>query len=266
MFSALPTTLFEAQVEIADLRLELTNLSQQQSEVEALQRNQTELADAFERWSQEFDQPEGGRLASRSHTSTAPWSVDHCADSDDVASRMGALTLATGSCPGYRSLGGDPSATVIRPLLLPTQSAGDLHSMLCEIAQLRLTLIHSFSPDWRNSLVARRQQLFEASSLDATCRFLGYVEGRGLALVLTDGAGAILHVNRAWERLCGYSLNEVRLGSAEDRGGEGSPSSWIVIRPQWWLTRSFRPSANTPPRHRSAATRRFSCRTPRRTQ
>ena len=111
------------------------------------------------------------------------------------------------------------------PLPLPLLSFAeeDLHPLLCEIARLRLMLHHMYPLDRRNSLTARRQELFDASSLDATCRFLGYVEGRGLALVLTDGAGAILHVNRAWERLCGYSLNEVRLGSAEARSGSRMP-------------------------------------------
>jgi len=210
LLSALPTSLLEAKAEAAGLRLELFNLSQQQSDVEALQRNQTELADAFERWSLELDKPEVARLApcsSRPPNTTVHMRLDNY-DKCDIVSRMGAITLAVGGSD--RSHGGGAPVTLPLPLPLLSFAEEDLHPLLCEIARLRLMLHHMYPLDRRNSLTARRQELFDASSLDATCHFLKSVEGRGLALVLTDGAGTILHANRAWEVLCGYKLIEVR--------------------------------------------------------
>ena len=212
LISALPTSLLEAKAEAAGLRLELFNLSQQQSDVEALQRNQTELADAFERWSLELDKPEVARLApcsSRPPNTPVHTRLDNY-DKCDIVSRMGAITLAVGG--SGRSHGGGAPVTLPLPLPLLSFAEEDLHPLLCEIARLRLMLHHIYPLDRRNSMTARRQELFDASSLDATCHFLGSVEGRGLALVLTDGAGTILHANRAWEVLCGYKLIEVPTG------------------------------------------------------
>jgi len=225
LLSALPTSLLEAKAEAAGLRLELFNLSQQQSDVEALQRNQTELADAFERWSLELDKPEVARLApcsSRPPNTTVHMRLDNY-DKCDIVSRMGAITLAVGGSD--RSHGGGAPVTLPLPLPLLSFAEEDLHPLLCEIARLRLMLHHMYPLDRRNSLTARRQELFDASSLDATCHFLKSVEGRGLALVLTDGAGTILHANRAWEVLCGYKLIEVPTGVG---GGRKKASLAIV--------------------------------------
>lgn len=220
LVTALPSTLSEAQAENASLRLELSSLTEQQSEVEALQRNQSELAGTFEQWALEINEPEGARSASCSSRTSRMAARARLGDGCDVASRMGALAIADApALPRHgsgcdRSHGGDTTATPppllsALPFSLPP-AEDSWHSAVCETVRLRLMLHAAYPPERRNELAVRRQQLFDASSLLATCGFFRRFEGRGLALVLTDGAGAILHVNDAWECLCGYSLAEVR--------------------------------------------------------
>ena len=256
LFTALPSTLSEAQAENASLRLELSSLTEQQSEVEALQRNQSELAGTFEQWALEINEPEGARSASCSSRTSRMAARARLGDGCDVASRMGALAIADApALPHHgsgcdRSHGGDTTATP--PPLLPAlpfslpPAEDSWHSAVCETARLRLMLHAAYPPERRSELAVRRQQLFDASSLLATCGFFRRVEGRGLALVLTDGAGAILHVNDAWECLCGYSLAEVGCVpsdcSPDDRSAEWRRSSGLqpVVHRQ-------RPSRSTPP-------------------